>query len=155
MDLTILPKELEDIILTNVCQIEHVQKFQKCLEKINNMSYEIEEGCGGYMYSKKIYQSKKGKIITECHNDHRHNFISERLNGYWDRTEIYREYNQYIELPAEDFINVDIGIFDVEHNEWSNINNPEYVKYKNDDAYIDCGNGCFLLKRQYYVEYDF
>jgi len=38
-----LPKELEDIILDYKYQIEHTQKFKKCLETINKIDYKIYE----------------------------------------------------------------------------------------------------------------
>jgi len=41
MDLTLLPKVLEDIINQYTYQIEHSQKFKKCLEAIKEIEYYI------------------------------------------------------------------------------------------------------------------
>jgi hypothetical protein len=42
MDLTLLPKELEDVINNYRYQIEHIQKFANCLDAIEEIDYEIE-----------------------------------------------------------------------------------------------------------------
>jgi len=38
-----LPKEIEDIILTDVIKIEHYEKFKSTLEYIKNIEYSIDE----------------------------------------------------------------------------------------------------------------
>ena len=50
-----LPKDLEDIILDYRNQLEHTEKFKKCMDKIKEQLYFVNNEHGAYMYP--IYSS--------------------------------------------------------------------------------------------------
>ena len=58
-----LPKVVEDLILDYTSQLEHVEKFQESLNRINNIEYQYFESVDGLKLSRRFVG--EGRILNE------------------------------------------------------------------------------------------
>lgn len=63
-----IPEDIEEIIIDYKYQIEHLEKFKKCINQINNINYTINRNENGYnirSYSSRRDNTFYSIIMTE------------------------------------------------------------------------------------------
>lgn len=141
--LTFLPKEIEDIIMTNKVHIETHEKFKRCLGEIKNMYHTIVDK----------YESHRilnGNLVVFKHYPD-WGFLSVSSTNYLSIIKIYENFDDELIFTDEYTLKLSKEYDDIE-NEFV-FDEDELEKYNNDDYYINCGVGYYITKRKVYINF--
>lgn len=97
MDLSILPKALEDIILNYVAQMEHTEKFGRVLQEIKEIDYRTTtmDNCMSFrIINGNVYKTYHIKFCRTCGKYYRTNIVHYATD--YRRSFRYSHYNTFM-----------------------------------------------------------
>ena len=133
----ILPKELEDIIIDYISQLEHVEKMEVICNRINDIDIEYSPGIYSYNFEElNIEINQMERIYTSYPLHIINNSIADEINYY-----IHEEYSQKL---IDGILNIeDINLFDSDEDNYFFFLNKN-LEFVNEEYFI-CENCEFYI----------